>query len=170
MKLKSKNKWLPCLILGALSMTALAFQSVPTSAEQADVDLVAEPVVEGQIPLVGYIENQEFSDIAEHIRTEFLSHKFIPEEGRDLATGIVTYIGPDIVSNGHFVPPEGFYIPPSQLQYMTDRNFPEEGCKIERLMYRAAGDYLVLLVDASDDPLPEYIEKCLLLATLSASG
>ena len=151
-------------------MTVLVFLNVTSSAVKSGDDIATEQVGEGQIPLVEYFENQEFSGIAEQIRTEYLSHNFVPNEGRDLALAIVTYIGPSVISKGRFVPPQGFYISPGQLEYMTGRFFPEEGCRVERIWFATEGDYYVLLVDASDHPSPEYIEECLLLATLTALG
>lgn len=170
MKSEHKNRWLPPMYFGVLFATVLAFLSGATSAAEAGDSSATEPIVERQVLLVGYIENQEFSDIADQIRNEYLSHSFVPDEGRDMALAIITYIGPDVVSNNRFVPPENNDMSPDELEYMTGRYFPDEGCRIERLRFPSEGEYYVLLVDASDHPSAEYIEECLLLATLTALG
>ncbi len=187
MKSEHKIRWLLPIIPSVFFMTVLAILSLTTSRLQASDDLATEAVVEGQIPLFGYIENQEYVDMVEKFRAEYLSHEFIPDEGRNLGSGIAIYIGQSVGSNGRFVSPEDFNILPINRLSVTNGNvriefpdgfglrfpetvIPEKGCKVARAVFNAVGDYLVLLIDASDDPPPEHIEKCLLLATLGVFG
>lgn len=121
------------------------------------------------IPLVGYIEEPEFLELANEIRAEFLTLRTLSAD-RSLAQAIVVYIGPNLVSQGRFVPPDDFYIPPDQLEILERKIFPEEGCRIERIFFSANQSYIVQLFDASDEPSSQYIEQCLLLAVATALG
>jgi hypothetical protein len=121
------------------------------------------------IPLVGYIEEPEFLELANEIRAEFLTLRTLSAD-RSLAQAIVVYIGPNLVSQGRFVPPDDFYIPPDQLEILERKIFPEEGCRIERIFFSVNQSYIVQLFDASDAPSSQYNEQCLLLAVATALG
>ena len=123
-----------------------------------------------KIPLLGYIEQPEYFSIANQIETDYLSGITNNENNRVLARALVAFIGPSLVESGEFVPPQNFYLPPDQLEVMAKKTFSNEGCRIERLIFPAERQFIVLLVDASDNPSQGYIESCMLAATLTALG
>lgn len=122
------------------------------------------------MPFLGYIENPEFLALAQEIAAQFLTFEAAPGPERQVAKAIVAYVGPDVISDGRFIPPEDYYIPPEQLEMLSQKAFPNEGCRVERLWFSSKSAYIVLVVEASDQPTGDYIEHCLLLAVLTSLG
>jgi hypothetical protein len=144
--------------------SGLAFAKQTADAQQEN------QTTNGSIPIVGSIQNPVLFDLAREIEDEFLSGDTTADDVTKTATAILAYIGKDIVSDGKFVAPEGAIIPAPQLSILMSKTFPEEGCRIERLTFSSSGDYVVLLVDSSENPEIQYIEQCLLVAALTAHG
>lgn len=53
---------------------------------------------------------------------------------------------------------------------MNRKTFPDEGCRLERLIFGPNDDFIVLLVNATDTPTEEDILTCFLGAVLTALG
>ena len=151
--LESKNFWNSLFPLIFLAGTAMS-----------------EGAQNTEIAHVGYIEDPKIQEMVTSLGSEYLGEPIQSEDGRRLAKGILTYIGPSLVSNGRFVPPDDFYIPEQQLEIMSRKIFPEEGCRIERLIFAQDDGFIVLLIDATDTPTEEYITKCFMGAVLAALG
>ena len=116
------------------------------------------------------IEDPKFEKLLASLGREYLGKPVQFEESRKPAKGILTYIGPSLVLNGRFVPPNDFFIPEQQLEVMNRKTFPDEGCRLERLIFGPNDDFIVLLVNATDTPTEEDILKCFLGAVLTALG
>jgi hypothetical protein len=136
----------------------------------AGLTVAQESESEWKIGLTGYIEDPFFQEMISEMGRDFLGHSNKADTNRNFARAIVTYIGPNLVSDGRFVPPEGFHISEQQMEIMSGKIFPEEGCRIERLVFAHENAFIILLVDATDDPSREYIETCFLGAILAALG
>lgn len=123
-----------------------------------------------QIPILGFAQDNEVTDFITTIESDFFLEGFNEVPDRRLARAISIFIGPDLVLNGAFVPPSEFYMSPSQLEIMSGKTFPNEGCRVERLIFSETGDYVVLLVDASTQASFEYHQNCILSAALTSLG
>lgn len=151
-------------------IATLGWQNQGLAQQSGDEQPKASLAQTRTIPLLGYIEDQGYLAIAEEIRSEYLTDISSRDLDRFYASALVTYIGPSLVENGNFMPPPNFHIPGEQLEVLSRKVFPDEGCRIERLFFENKDQFIVLLVDASDTPSQGYIETCLLGATLTALG
>lgn len=119
---------------------------------------------------MGYVQDPQMLEIIASLGKEYLSDPILMEDETAMAKGILTYIGPDVVAHGRFVPPKDFYIPEQQLEVMRNKVFPDEGCRIERLIFAENSGFIVLLIDATDKPTEHYLTTCFLGAVLTALG
>lgn len=122
------------------------------------------------VPLYGYIGDPEISNMAKEITEEFLANT---NEKRLIAEALYAYIAPGIVAENRFVKPDGFEMSETQLNFLGGTSYPNSGCKVERVSSTdqdVIGEYMVLIVDATDHQSLEYIETCLLLAAATAMG
>lgn len=153
------NLILRILLLGTVYLATFTGLTVAQESES-----------ERKIELLGHIEDPFFEEMISKMGRDYLGLSKNADTCRNFARAVITYIGPNLVSDGRFVPPEGFHIPEQQLEIMSEKVFPEEGCRIERLIFGHENAFIVLLVDATDDPDKEYIETCFLGAILAALG
>ena len=156
-------------IISVFNAVALVSLARAVSAD-GDTKLTTTEMKKIEVPILGYIEQEEYLNIAHQIKSDYLSGIANNKSDRIFAQALVAYIGPSLVENGKFVPPPNFHIPPDQLEVMAGKIFPDEECRIDRLIYKAENQFIVLLVDASNSPSKGYIERCLLGATLAALG
>lgn len=156
-----------------MTLLLMTWQTTAAISETAESEAWSKAETKWRIPVADYFANPEFLEMAEQIWDEFLSHETRPSKARQMALAMMTYIGPEVVSGNRFIPPDGHNLSQMDLEMMAEKSFPDEGCRIERLWLTHPdhyGEYMVLLVDASDHPSYEYIESCLLLATATAIG
>ena len=163
-------KFRNCRFIIPVLIAVSLFNSARSLSADSDTKLTNTEMKKIEIPVLGYIEEDEYLNIAHKIKSDYLSGIANNKRERIFAQALVAYIGPSLVENGKFVPPPNFYIPPDQLEIMAGKIFPDEECIIERLVFKAEKQFIVLAVDASDTPSQENIERCLLGATLAALG
>jgi hypothetical protein len=152
----------------SLAAAISAFGVLFSGAVTADQSYRSPTTV--SIPLVGQIRGQDQLELAEEIRDNYLSSIDVPEGGLQFAKAVVVYVGDDFVVDGKFAVPSDVSIPATQLEIFQSKNFPDEGCHVERLFFSGDEEFVVLLVDGSHQPETNYIEQCLLLASLTALG
>ncbi|MBU2993943.1 hypothetical protein Q4555_11065 [Octadecabacter sp. 1_MG-2023] len=127
-----------------------------------------------EIEIVGFVDESRIA-LVEELYDRFLAGP-IPlrddqaSAGLSVAEGVIFYMGPEIVENGRFVPPEGVFISPQQLEVMSEKRFTDGMCRVENLTFLRDGRRLVLLVDDSNTPPPLELTHCVLIAFASALG
>ncbi|MDG1458013.1 MAG: hypothetical protein P8Q92_09035 [Pseudoprimorskyibacter sp.] len=152
----------------SLAATISAFGVLFSGAATADQSY-RNPTT-ANIPLLGQILNQDNLELAEEIRDQYLSNIDFLEGDQQFAKAVVVYVGDDFVVDGEFAVPSDVSIPATQLEILQSKSFPDDGCRVERLFFSDNEEFIVLLVDGSYQPETNYIEQCLLLASLTALG
>ncbi|MDG1075679.1 MAG: hypothetical protein P8P65_03370 [Planktotalea sp.] len=152
--------------LALIAVLSLGFTSL-TFAQTTDQEDHSTRV---QIPIIGDIDNPEFLETTQDLGTEIFSHEFLVTNERKLAVAIAVFVGPDVVSDGQFIQPQDLYMDPRLLEIMSNKVFPDTGCRIERLWFENSNKYFVLLIESSEQPQIEYLEQCLLGSAMTALG
>lgn len=159
-------KYSICLLLNFL----FALATTSAHSQSATISPIDNSFETTKIQVSGFVENSKVSDYIIDLDEKFFSRPLKPRAGKKTAFALVFYIGPNLISSNKFIPPDDFYIPPQQLEVMENKTFPNEGCRIERLIFPSSGDFVVLAVDATKEPNIEHVHECILIAALAAVG